>query len=129
MLAINMRLQFLRLCVRWSLNSLGLWAASGLFSDIMFEAGTKSVIIAGLVLAIINAILKPIVILMSLPAILLSLGLFIIFINGLMVLMAAWLYSGLTVDSYTSAILAGIVVGLVNYGVTILLEGWGKKEK
>lgn len=111
------------------MNSLGLWVASVFLSGIEFTDGLTSVLVAGLVLALVNAVLKPMVILLSLPFILLSLGLVVLFINGLMVGIADLLYSGLQVDGYLMAILAGIVIGLVNYLVTITLEGYRKNKE
>lgn len=79
-------------------------------------------IVAGLLLAIVNSIIKPIVVILSLPAILFSLGLFMIVINGLMVLLVSWLYKPLDVTNFGAAMLAGMVIGLVNYLVTTILE-------
>jgi putative membrane protein len=59
---------------------------------------------------------------LSLPAILFSLGLFMIIINGLMVLLVSWLYPPLDVNNFGGAILAGVIIGLVNYLVTAILE-------
>lgn len=73
-------------------------------------------------LAIVNAVIKPIVVIMSLPAILFSLGLFMIVINGLMVLLVSKLYTDLYVTNFGVAMLAGMVIGLVNYLVSTILE-------
>lgn len=112
-----------RFVVRWFVSSLGLWIAAGLLGTerITYDSGF-AMIVAGLVLAVINGIIKPLVVILSLPAILFSLGLFIIVINGLMVLLASWLYSGLHVTNLWAAMLAGMVIGLVNYLVTTILE-------
>jgi putative membrane protein len=80
------------------------------------------IVTAGLVLALINAILKPFVVILSLPAILFSLGLFMIDINGLMVLLASRLYTSLQVKNFGAAMLAGMIIGLVNYLVTTVLD-------
>ncbi len=80
------------------------------------------VIIAGLVLALVNAVIRPFVVLLSLPAILFSLGLFMVVINGFMVWLASWLYDPLHVTNFWWAILAGVIIGLVNYLVTAILE-------
>lgn len=77
---------------------------------------------SGFVLAIVNTIIKPIVVLLSLPAILFSLGLFMLVINGLMVLLASKLYHPLEVTSFGTAMLAGVIIGLVNYLVTTIVE-------
>jgi putative membrane protein len=112
-----------RFVLRWFVSSLGLWIAAGLLGDrISYQDQIGVVVIAGLILAIINGIIKPIVVILSLPAILFSLGLFMIVINGLMVLFASWLYPSLHVHSFWAAMLAGMIIGLVNYLVTTILE-------
>ncbi|MEK7603074.1 MAG: phage holin family protein [Patescibacteria group bacterium] len=111
-----------RFLVRWFVSSLGLWIAAGLFSNITYEREPGVITIAGLILALVNTVIKPIVVILSLPAILFSLGLFMIVVNGLMVLLVSWLYEPLQVSSFTSAILAGMVIGLVNYLVTTILD-------
>jgi putative membrane protein len=114
-----------RFLVRWVVCSLGLWIAAGLLhSNIRLEAGNKlmAVIVAGLILALVNAVIRPIVVLLSLPAILFSLGLFMVVVNGFMVWLAAWFYEPLHVSNFWWAILAGVIIGLVNYLVTAILE-------
>lgn len=78
--------------------------------------------IAGLILAIINVIIKPILVIFSLPAIVLTLGLFMIVINGATVFIASKLYEPLMVTNFWAAMFAGMVIGLVNYLVTAILE-------
>jgi putative membrane protein len=112
-----------RFVVRWFVCGLGLWIAAGLLGgSIDYGSRFGVIVIAGLILAVINTVIKPVVIILSLPAILFSLGLFMIVINGLMVLMVSWLYSGLQVTNFWAAMLAGMVIGLVNYLVTAILE-------
>lgn len=112
-----------RFLVRWLVCSLGLWIAAGILSTgITYESHIGVIIIAGLVLAIINAILRPILIILSLPAILFSLGLFMIVINGFTVFLASKFYTSLHVTNFWAAMLAGIIIGLVNYLVTAILE-------
>lgn len=115
---------FVRFIVRWAVCSLGLWIAAAILGDqrINYQNRIGVIIVAGLILAIINAIIKPIVVILSLPALLFSLGLFMIVINGLMVLLAGWLYSSLEVSNFGAAMLAGMIIGLVNYLVTTILE-------
>lgn len=111
-----------RFGVRWFVCSLGLWIAAGLFGGITYDSRIGVIIMSGLILALVNSIIKPVVIILSLPAILFSLGLFMIVVNGLMVVLVSWLYPNLYVTSFTSAMLAGMVIGLVNYLVTTILE-------
>lgn len=108
---------------RWLVCSLGLWIAAGLLgSSITYDSKLKVIIIAGLILAIINVFLKPVLIIFSLPAILFSLGLFMIIINGLTVFIASKLYGPLHITNFWAAVFAGMVIGLVNYLVTAILE-------
>lgn len=115
-----------RFLVRWVVCSLGLWIAAGLLHAHISVNSTGNtlgvVLVAGLILAVINSIIRPAVVLLSLPAILFSLGLFMVVINGFMVWLAAWLYQPLHVSSFWWAILAGVIIGLVNYLVTAILE-------
>lgn len=113
-----------RFFIRWFVCGLGLWIAAGILGSDRISYGSKIgvIIISGLILAIINAVIKPILVILSLPAILFSLGLFMIVINGLTVLFASWLYSPLQVSNFIAAMLAGMVIGLVNYLVTTILE-------
>ncbi len=89
---------------------------------VSYESRLGVIIIAGLILALVNAIIKPVVIILSLPAILFSLGLFMIVINGFMVFLVSKLYRPLHVTNFGAAMLAGVVIGLVNYLVTAILE-------
>lgn len=117
-----------RFLVRWLVCSLGLWIAAGLLGSHITYSNKLSVIIAGLVLAIINAIIRPAVVILSLPAILFSLGLFMIVINGFMVFLASKLYTPLHITNFWAAILAGMIIGLVNYLVTAILESREKER-
>lgn len=108
---------------RWFVSSLGIWIAAGILGDsIDYESQLKVIIISGLVLAAINTVLKPIIVFLSLPAILLTLGLFMIVINGITVALAAKLYGPLHVTNFGAAVLAGMIIGLVNYLVVTILE-------
>lgn len=112
-----------RFLVRWLVCSLGLWIAAGLLgSRIEYGSSLGVIIIAGLILALVNAVIRPIVVILSLPAILFTLGIFMVFINGLMVFLVGWLYPPLEIAGFWWAILAGMIIGLVNYLVTAILE-------
>ena len=115
-----------RFLMRWFVCSLGIWIAAGLLSShISFHTDNGrffAVIVSGLVLAVVNVVIRPIVVLLSLPAILFTLGLFMVVINGFTVWLASRLYTPLHVTNFWGAILAGVIIGLVNYLVTAILE-------
>jgi len=116
-----------RFLTRWFVSSLGLWiAASFLSSSISYDSKLRVIVVAGLVLAIINTVIKPILIILSLPALLISLGLFMIIINGLTVYLVSKLYHPLHITNFWAAVFAGMVIGLVNYLVTAILEDTAK---
>ena len=74
----------LRFIIYWIVCGLGIWIASALLGGrINYNDQFKVIVIAGLILAIVNTIVKPLIVLLSLPAILFTLGLFIIVINSL----------------------------------------------
>lgn len=112
-----------RFLVRWLVCSLGLWVASTLLDGkVEYGSSAKVIIVAGLILAMVNSVLRPIVVILSLPAILFTLGLFMVVINGLMVFIVSKLYDPLHITSFWVAILVGMIIGLVNYLVTAILE-------
>lgn len=120
-----MKRQFFVFIVRWVLNSFGLWIAVRIFGtgydDVELATGVGVFLLAGLIFSVINSILRPIVIILSLPAILLTLGLFTIIVNGLMVYISLKLAPGLNMTFWNS-VLTGIVLSLINYIVSSALE-------
>ncbi len=125
MLMDKLRKSFIfRFLVRWFVCSLGLWIAAALLGNrITYNNSFFVIVVAGLILAIINLIIKPILVILSLPAVLITLGLFMVIINGITVFIASKLYTSLHVTDFWAAILAGMVIGLVNYLVSAIMEG------
>ena len=113
-----------RFIARWAVSALGLWVASGLLGPSRLSVGNTvwTVLVAGLFLALVNMALKPLLVILSFPAILLSLGLFMLIINGFLILLAHWIYSPLYVKSLWVAVAAGVIVGIVNFLVSKVLE-------
>lgn len=111
-----------RLFVRWLVCSLGLWVAAGLLgSHLTYNDSFWTIVSSGFILAVVNAILRPIIVVFSLPAILVTLGLFMVVINGFMVYVVTKI-TDLHVTNFWFAILAGMIIGLVNYLVSAILE-------
>lgn len=120
-----MKRQFLVFVIRWVLNSFGIWIAVRIFgtgySEQQIDSGFYVFLVAGLIFSIINAVLKPAVIILALPAILVTLGFFTIIVNGLMVYISLRLTPGLEMTFWNS-VLTGLVLSLVNYIVSSALE-------
>lgn len=90
-------------------------------SDAQIDASAGVFLLAGLIFSIINSVLRPIVVILSLPFILITLGLFMIVVNGVMVWVSLQLTPVLQM-SFGNSILTGILLSLVNYIVSSLLE-------
>jgi putative membrane protein len=114
----------MKFVIRWIVSSLGLYIASEILGNesISYEGRLSAVIISGLLLAIVNTLIRPIVVFLTLPAVLLSMGIFMVVINGLMILLAAWLYGPLEVSGFGIAVITGLLIGLVNWLVSAILE-------
>lgn len=124
-----MKNPFARLLIRWFVCSLGLWIAAGLLGgSINYGERMSVIVIAGLVLALVNIVIKPIIVIFALPALLVTLGLFMVIVNGLMVYLASKLYTPLEITNFWAAVFAGIIIGLVNYLVTTILESDTKER-
>jgi putative membrane protein len=118
-----MNKNLLSFLTRWFVCVLGLWMASKFLSSyISYKDGFGALVMAGLVLAVVNFLIKPILILFSLPAIVFTLGLFMVLINGFIVFLVSKLYTPLHVTNFWGAVFAGMVIGLVNYLVTSIME-------
>ncbi len=111
-----------RFLLRWAVNTVGLWVASQLIASVNYGDDIWFLIVAGLILSVVNALLKPLLVVISLPFIVLSLGLFTVVVNGFLVWLVSVFYDPFTVGGFTSAVLAGLIVGLVNYVLTFLLD-------
>ncbi len=113
-----------RFIVRWLVSALGLFiAASLLGSDrLSVGEGVGTVVGAGFFLALGNMALKPILVILSFPAIIFSLGLFMLVVNGFLILITSWLYNPFYVKNLGVAIVAGIIVGLVNFLASKVME-------
>ena len=80
--------------------------------------GFGAAVVAALIWGVINAILRPILLLLTLPVNILSLGLFTFVINGIILLLTAELYSGLHLNSFFAGIVAAIMLSIVNLILT-----------
>lgn len=111
----------LRLVIHILSNALGIWAAARLVNGIHFYGDWKWLILTGAVLGFINFFVKPFVKIISLPLIWLTLGLFTIVINVLMLNLAARISGTLVIDTWTAAFWAVVVISIINYLVSSLV--------
>lgn len=100
--------------IRVLIVAAGLWLASKIVPGVEINDGW-SLVWAALVLGIINAVIRPIIIILTLPLTLLTLGLFLLVINAGMLSLTAWLLDGMVVAGFWSAIFGSIVVSIVGW--------------
>jgi|SRR5271165_1515869 len=100
--------------IRAAVVAIGLWLASQIVPGIEFRS-TESLIAAAILLGIVNAFVRPVLVILTLPITLLTLGLFLIVINALMIELVAWLLKGFIVAGFWPAVFASIIVSVTSW--------------
>ena len=113
--------------LRGLIAALGLWAASEMFDGIVINSAL-TLIIAGLLLGVVNAIVRPIAVVLSLPALLLTVGLFLLVINAAMLGLVALLLPGFKIYGFWTAVGGAIVVSLVSWIASWFIGSRGRVE-
>ena len=103
-----------RLAVAWAINLAALWVADAIWDGVAID-GWAAYLIGAAVLGIANAILKPVLALLTLPLIILTLGFFYLVINIAMVALAEWIAPDFSIDGFWAYVGTVIVVWLVNW--------------
>jgi putative membrane protein len=101
------------LIIRWLANTLALFIVATLVPHFHYDSFV-TLAIAALILGLLNAIVKPILVVLTLPLTIVTLGLFLIVLNALMLEVTAWLVSGFRIDGFGWAIVGAIVLALVS---------------
>ena len=113
--------------IRWIVTSFALWLTATLLPGLITVRDNWTVLVAGLILGLINALVRPVVILLTLPFTLLSLGLFLFVVNALMLSLAAFLAGeSLNVNGFWGAIFGSLAVSLISLILTALIGERGK---
>jgi putative membrane protein len=110
----------MRLLVTWLINAATLFALPYLLSTVFVEDFTVA-LIAALILGLVNTLIRPLLLLLTLPVTVLTLGLFIFVINGLMFWVVANFVSGFYVASFGTAILAALLYSVISWLLSALL--------
>ncbi|HRC86621.1 MAG TPA: phage holin family protein [Thermoanaerobaculia bacterium] len=112
----------LRALTQVLVNAVGLLVAAKLLPGVHYQGGIVSLLVAGLVIGLVNLLVRPILTVLSCPLIVLTLGLFYLVVNGLMFALAAYLLDDLSVDGFGWAVAGGAVLALMNWLVRALSE-------
>ena len=116
---------WVQLLVRWSILALGVTLASHLVPGIRYDSPT-TLLVAVLLLSLFNAVLRPVLVLFTLPFIVLTMGLGMLVVNAFTFWAAAWVSSnwfnaGFYVDSFWAALFGSIVVSIVSFIISLFL--------
>jgi len=103
-----------RLIIAWAINLLALWIANALWDSVSIH-GWAAYLIGSAVLGIANAIVKPLLALLTLPLIIVTLGLFYLLINIAMVALAEWIAPNFSIDGFWTYVGTVVVVWAVNW--------------
>ena len=107
---------------RWAITTIAVMVASSIIHGIRYDS-VGALIGAALLLGILNAFLRPILLILSAPLILLTLGLFILIVNGLMLLFVPSIVIGFHLDTFGSAFWGAIVISIVSWILSAFLRG------
>ena len=113
---------------RLVITGLGLWVAETIVPGVQID-GWGNLAVAALLLGVVNAVIRPIILILTLPLTVLTLGFFILVVNGISVALVAWLMPGFTLSGLWAAILASIVVGLTSWFASAFVGGSGRIER
>ncbi len=110
--------------LRWAINFLALVVA-GIGVDGMRIQSIGAGLLAAAVLGIVNAIIRPVVLLLTLPINIITLGLFTIVINAVMLEITAYIVPGFGIDTFGAALLGALIVGIVSWILNLFVSGDG----
>jgi putative membrane protein len=113
--------------LRAAITALGLWVASKLLSGMTFDAPSQ-LILAAIVLGVVNAVVRPLAFILTLPITVVTLGLFLLVLNAGMVALVAWLIPGFQISGFWTAMGAAVIVSLVSWAASSAIGTNGRIE-
>jgi len=113
--------------LRAAISALGLWVASQIFDGLHFASPAK-LAVAAILLGIVNAVVRPLAFVLTLPITVLTLGLFLLVLNAGMVALVAWIVPGFTVSGFWTAVGTALIVSLVSWVASSAIGSSGRVE-
>jgi putative membrane protein len=113
--------------LRAAITALGLWVASEILAGLVFDS-TSKLIVAAILLGIVNAIVRPLAFILTLPITVVTLGLFLLVLNAGMVALVAWVVPGFTISGFWTAVGAALIVSLVSWAASSVIGSNGRVE-
>jgi putative membrane protein len=116
------------LLLRAAITALALWVASELLDGINFTTPGK-LVLAAILLGLVNAVVRPIAFILTLPITVVTLGLFLLVLNAAMIGLVAWLVPGFTISGFWTAVGGAIIVALVSWAASTVIGNTGRIER
>jgi putative membrane protein len=113
--------------LRAAITALGLWVASEILSGLHFDS-TSKLVVSAIVLGVVNAFVRPLAFLLTLPLTVLTLGLFLLVLNAGMVSLVAWIVPGFALEGFWTAVGAALIVSLVSWAASSVIGPRGRIE-
>jgi len=113
------------LLIRWMINTLALYLAVRLVHGVHFDKGPLGLLAVAAIFGLVNSTLRPLLTVLTCPLVLLTLGLFTLAINAMLLMLTAWLSGqfdlGFRVDGFWPAFWAGLLIGIVSVVLSLLV--------
>ena len=113
---------------RLLITALGLWAAATIVPGVAIT-GWSALLVSALLLGIVNAVIRPVILILTLPLTVLTLGFFILVVNGISLGIVAWLVPGFQLAGLGAAVLGSLVVGVTSWFASTFVGGSGRIER
>ncbi len=111
--------------LRWSINLLALVTAGVLINGIKIQSITAGLLAAG-ILGIVNAVIRPVVLILTLPINILTLGLFTLVINAAMLMLVAALVPGFVIETFSAALFGSLLISMISWILNLFVGGDGR---
>ena len=115
-------MQLISFLAQWAATTIALWASSYMFSGIKFDSA-GALAVSALLLGIANSLVKPLLILLTLPITFFTLGIFLLVINGAVLMFVSYLVKGFSISGLGTAIWASIVISIISFIIKTALIG------
>jgi putative membrane protein len=109
------------LLIRWAILGIAIAAAAWLFSGVEVTGGFWSYVWAAAVLGLVNAVVRPVLVVVTLPLTVLTLGLFIFVVNAMTLGITDWLTSAIEIDGFWTTLFAAAVISLVSWALSSVI--------
>ncbi len=122
-----------RFLIRLIVNAIALWVAIKIVPGIVYDGTNLSLLIIALIFGVVNALVRPLLVILTCPLIVLTLGLFLLVVNGLMLSLTAWISGifnlGLYIDGFWATLLGAVVVSIVSGIINTILKDTREDDK